>query len=274
LQPVGDGRWQVVVGEPILTGSDAVHGGALLSTAAAAMEATTGRPVVWITGQFLSHAGPSATLDIDVDVLVDGRQTTQAAATIRVGAAEVVRAVAALGSRPFPVGDAVWATPPVDVPPPDPTTPRRLGPGPPGRIIDLHQLHVAVGRWVTELDGTPGPGRAALWSRVVGGPRVVTTPDVIVVSDFPIVPMSDALGVAVFGNSIDDTVRFVRRDVSAEWILHDVTTEAVADGFVHTTTRLWADGTTLLAVASQTMILREVGPDGQPVRRGGRRIVG
>ena len=105
----------MAVGEPILTGSDAVHGGALLATAVAALEATVERPLVWVTGQFLSHAGASAVLDITVDVLVDGRQTTQAAATIRVGDVEVVRALAALGSRPFPLGDSVWSTPLGDV---------------------------------------------------------------------------------------------------------------------------------------------------------------
>lgn len=258
----------------MLTGSDAVHGGALLATAAAALEATTERPLVWLNGQFLSHAGASATLDIDVDVLVAGHQTTQAAAAIRVGDAEVLRVSAALGSRPFPLGDAVWATPPPDVPPPDPASTRRLGPGPAGRIIDRHQIHLALGRYFDELNGTPGPGRAALWSRVVDGPRTLSAADLVVVSDFPILPMCDALGVRVFGNSLDDTVRIVARDVPAQWLLHDVTTEAAADGFVHSTTRLWADGTTLLAVASQTMVLREVGPDGQPRRTGGRRIAG
>jgi acyl-CoA thioesterase len=258
----------------MLTGSDAVHGGALLATAAAALEATVERPLVWLSGQFLSHAGANAVLDIDVAVLVAGHQTTQAAATVRVGDVEVLRAVAALGSRPNPLGDAAWATPPPDVPPPDPTSTRVLGPGPIGRIIDRHRLHVALGRWFDEFDGTPGPGRAALWSRVIEGPRVLSAPDLVVLSDFPILPMSDAFGVRVFGNSLDDAVRIVRRDVAAEWVLHDVTTEAAAGGFVHTTTRLWADGTTLLAVASQTMVLRTVGPDGQPQRTAGRRIAG
>ncbi len=42
--------------QQILTKADAAHGGALLAVATAALEATTGRPLVWVTGQFLSHA--------------------------------------------------------------------------------------------------------------------------------------------------------------------------------------------------------------------------
>ncbi|MEZ5215932.1 MAG: hypothetical protein R2715_04875 [Ilumatobacteraceae bacterium] len=42
------------------------------------MEGTTGRNVIWVTGQYLNFAQPGEVLDLDVTVAVSGHRTSQA----------------------------------------------------------------------------------------------------------------------------------------------------------------------------------------------------
>ena len=90
--------------------------------------------------------------------------------------------------------------------------------------------------------------------------------------DFVMLALSDALGVPTTANSLDNTIRIVARPTT-EWVLVDVSVDAAADGFGHVHARLWAEAGTLVALTSQTLVLRDTGPDGRSRRRG-RRIVG
>jgi hypothetical protein len=49
--------------------------------------------------------------------------------------------------------------------------------------------------------------------------------------------------------------------------------DAIENGFGHARAHLWTEEGTLLAIAGQTLVLRDVAPDGRAPRRG-RRIVG
>ena len=77
-----------------------LFGGCGLAAAISALEGTSGRPLVWATGQYLSYAKPGEVLDIDVTIAVDGHQTTQARAVGRVGNREIITVNAALGDAP------------------------------------------------------------------------------------------------------------------------------------------------------------------------------
>ena len=117
-------RWYLPVVPGISTGGGFLFGGCGLGAAIAALEGTTGRPVVWATAQYLSYARPGSIMDIDVTIAVDGRQTTQARAVGHVGDTEILTVNAALGRRDLDA-DGQWAAPP-DVPPPDECPPREL----------------------------------------------------------------------------------------------------------------------------------------------------
>jgi acyl-CoA thioesterase-2 len=266
----GSHRWRMAVRTAVLTGAGAVQGGVLLAAAVEALERTSGRPVLWATGQYLCHVGPDAVIDISVATDVEGRHTTQAAVVLRVDGVDVLRAIGAAGRRPARHSGR-WAAP-RRVPGPDRSVPVVLPAGPPGGMLDRFEVRTAAGRTFTELDGTPGSGRSALWCRVPGPRRVLSAADLAIVGDFVMLGFSDALGVRSTGNSLDNTIRVVARAESS-WVLLDITVDAAVDGFGHASARLWGeDGATLLGVASQTLVLREPDDAEASVRR--RRIVG
>ena len=57
-------RWYLPVVPGLCTGNMFLFGGCGLAAAIEAMEATTGRPLVWATAQYLSYARPPSVMDI------------------------------------------------------------------------------------------------------------------------------------------------------------------------------------------------------------------
>lgn len=263
-------QWRLDIRPRVLTHAGAVHGGALLGAAVEALEGTTGRPLVWATAQYLHHAGPTGTIDIAITPEIAGRNTTQARVTLSLGDTEVLRVFAALGTRPFP-HEARWVGAP-QVPPPDTGRPWSGPRDQREQVLDHYQLRFATGRPLGDLDGTPGPGTAALWCHIPDAPRPVTAGDLALVGDLLMPSLSDALGVPITANSLDNTIRVVAR-AEAEWVLLDVFLDAAVGGFAHAAARLWTEDGTLLAVASQTLVLRAADSEGRSTRRG-RRIAG
>jgi acyl-CoA thioesterase len=271
LHPTADAnRWQLELTPRVLTPAGAMQGGAALAAAVEALEGATGRPLIWATAQYLSHAGPTGTLDIEVATEVDGRRTTQTRVDVRIGDVVVLSTFASLGAREFP-HEGRWVTAP-EVAPPDDAM-RRLS-GPPGTqsLVDHYDIRFAAGRAPDEVDGAAGSGRSALWCRLPDGRRPATAGDVALIGDLIVVGMSDALGVPSTANSLDNTIRVVER-VETEWVLLDIGIDAVVGGYGHAGAYLWADDGTLLGMATQTLVMRAAGADGRSQRRG-RRIAG
>ena len=73
-------RWWLPVEPHLCTGGGFLFGGCGLGAAISAMEGTSGREVVWATGQYLEYAKPGEVMDIDVRIAVEGHQITQARA--------------------------------------------------------------------------------------------------------------------------------------------------------------------------------------------------
>ena len=59
-------RWTLPVRKRVCTGGGFLFGGCGLGAAISALEGTSGRQLVWATGQYLSYAKPDEVLDIDV----------------------------------------------------------------------------------------------------------------------------------------------------------------------------------------------------------------
>ena len=155
-------RWQLELTPRVLTPAGAMHGGAALAATVEALEGATGRPLVWATAHYLTHAGPRGLLDVDVSVEVAGHQTTQARAVLHLGDVEVLLTVASLGTRDE-TSPGRWVQP---SPAPGPGDARRLPPAPPGTesVLDHYEIRIATGRMGDELDGTarPRPLRAVV----------------------------------------------------------------------------------------------------------------
>ena len=100
LQPTHNPmRWMLPITPGISTGHQFLFGGCGLGAAIAALEGSSGRPVVWATAQYLSYANPPSIMDIDVTIAVAGKQVTQARAVGHVGDREILTVNAALGRR-------------------------------------------------------------------------------------------------------------------------------------------------------------------------------
>jgi acyl-CoA thioesterase len=139
-------------------------------------------------------------------------------------------------------------------------------------MADGFDVRLAAGRLPADLDGVPGSAESAFWLRLPWGRRTLGVADIAIVADFAMLAVSHTVGRRTTGNSLDNTIRIVRR-LDAEEVLLDVTVVALAEGFGHVESRLWTPSGELVAVASTTLVLREAGTDGQSTRST-RRIVG
>ncbi len=230
-----------------------LFGGCGLGAAVTALEAVTGRQLVWATAQYLSYARPPEILDLDVTVPVSGRHSTQARATGHVGDREIFTVNASLGHRPFDV-EGAWAIRP-DVPPPDACPVPPTVEGSAGTIHSRVEIRVARGRYGPDEDGTPSEdGRSALWIRIGEG-LGTSAAALAIIADWMPSGISHALGRWAGGNSLDNTIRIVDV-VPSEWILCDIRVMAIRHGFGHGLIHLWSDGGQLLATGSQSFIVR------------------
>ena len=255
LRPTEDPmRWALPVTPGISTWGNFLFGGCALGAAISALEASTRRPPVWATAQYLAYAEPPSVLDIDVTAAVAGRSITQARATGHVGTTEVVTVNAALGDRDFDLSGS-WAEPP-KVPDPDQCEPRP--PRVPGGVsietrLDMRLAHART--W-DEVDGNPSPdGRSALWVRVPDMLDLSSGAGLAILGDYVPFGIGQALGRPQRVNSLDNTLR-VYRLVPTEWVLLDIRVQAVARGFGHGIVHLWSEDRVLLATASQSTIVR------------------
>jgi acyl-CoA thioesterase-2 len=252
LEPTADPlRWRLPVSPRVCSGYRQLFGGAGLAAALVALEHATGRPTIWATAQYLRYAPEGSALDLEVALPVSGHRITQGRVVARTGPEEILTVNAALGERP--TTEVLTLAPFPDVPPPErcPLRPdagggRTLG----GRL----EVRLARGRQWTALDGSPGEGRVCLWVRVTGALEP-SAAWLAVIGDLVPSGVADARGVVGGGNSLDNTLRVLRLAPSP-WILCDIGIDGLARGFAHGWGHLWSEDGTLMASASQSVIVR------------------
>ena len=247
-------RWLLPVTPGVCTPAGFLFGGCGLGAAIAALEGTTGRPVVWATAQYLSYARPPEVLDLDVTVAVEGHQITQARAVGHVADREILTVNAALGSREMPL-EGAWAVMP-EVPPPLDCSPRELRFSTDGDTLpDRLDVRLALGRTLDELPGPGAPlGRSALWAKL---PDVLdmSSASLAVLGDYVPFGIGQALGLRAGGNSLDNTLRVGRLE-RTDWVLLDIRVHQVVNGFGYGDVHLWTNEGVLLGTASQSTIVR------------------
>src|ERR1700722_7069400 len=78
MEPDGDDlHWSMQVTPQLTTPGNFLFGGCGLGAALVALEAASGRPTVWATGQYLSYALAGQDLDWDVTLAAVGGHVTQ-----------------------------------------------------------------------------------------------------------------------------------------------------------------------------------------------------
>ena len=246
-------RWTMAVEPRISNFGGTLFGGAGLAAAIVVLEDVTGRSVTWASAQYLSYARTLSVVDLDVKLAVQGHNTTQARVTAQVADAEVLTVNAALGARATP-GEGTFAQRPV-VPPPEDCPPRSFRMPAAGSINEHIEMRIADGRDWPQLDGTPRPdGRSAMWARMTGVTDV-SAPTLAILGDWVPFALAQALGRPAGGNSLDNTIRIIQ-PVPTDWVLLDMRVQAVRNGFGHGLVHQWAQDGTLMATASQSVILR------------------
>ena len=246
-------RWYLPIERKLCVRDGFLFGGCGLAAAVTALEITTGRPLVWATAQYLSYARLPSVLDLDVIIPVAGKHTTQARAIGHVSDQEILTVNAALGSRPLAI-EGHWVEMP-DVPPPGECPPAPHFEGSEGTIHHQVEMRVASGRYGARRDGTPSAdGRSALWVRL---PTELerSAAGLAIVADWVPSGIGQALGRWAGGNSLDNTIRILDV-VPTDWVLCDIQIHGIAKGFGHGFVHLWSEDARLMAVGSQSLIVR------------------
>lgn len=254
VEPTDDPmRYRAAVTEPMLIGPNDkpfAIGGVRLAVAVDALERAAQRPLVWVTGQFVSYANVGDLMEFVVDLAVEGRRATQASVRGYVGDRLFLQGLAALGNTPSEPTIQL-ATAPVVPPPADcPLEPHQDRDH--GRFHSLYErrripVNVPNGGAGAEA---PGIERTLTWRRFHGTPPV-TSALLTVIADLLPGEMRVALGRDKQSRSLENTVRIVQLEPT-EWFLCEAHTLGLVDGFFHQTMRIYSEAGTLLAYTSQS----------------------
>lgn len=252
-------RFRLPVDQRLCVGPDHhvfMFGGVGLACAVEAAKRVSGRELIWATAQYLSYARPGSVLDVDVRLPVAGHNVTQAVINLHCGDDVIISATAALGTRPDnPVHQ--WFELPA-MPRPEACVEWAAWGNQAGTLMRQLEIRVAPGSpALRPRDGTPDPaGRMQMWMRPRDGAPVDATL-LALFGDFVPTGAGVALGLQGGGNSLDNTLR-LRGVVPTEWVLCDIQMSAADRGFAHGHLRLFAEDGTLMATASQSLVLRFV----------------
>ncbi len=260
LQPTDDShRFQLTARKELCTPFGFLYGGSGIAASIEAAERATGRPLQWITTQFIGRPLPDEVIDLEVLIPAAGRATTQAQVfgTVTEPSGDrrtVFTSLCAHTDRP--TGDAVGFADMLDVPAPEECPPMSdpFAAAVAGSFFDHLERRLAAGKFALDALDDPQTGPLGLWCRI---------PDHVIgsgatqafIADIIPLAVSAALGVAPGGTSLDNTVRIIDPEPS-EWVLLDI----VADGFHrsigHGSLRLWSQDGRLIGTAQQTCIIR------------------
>jgi len=240
-------QWILPLTQDECSSTGNLFGGTGLAAAIRVLEFEAHRPLVWITGQFVSHAKAGEELTYQVELTAVGHNSTQARVTGRVDDREVISAFATLGKRDVDKS-GVWAVP-IEAPPPLDCS---IFPSRDGVRSVSNNLERRLVKGRSKSDDPPvEDGRVAMWVRVPEGIHVDPA-FLAVLGDYVPWGGRDAVGGGVGGGrSLDNTLRVVN-PVSTDWILVDVRIGSLTHGYAHGTVHLWSEQRDLLATASQT----------------------
>jgi len=249
-------RWRLTIENKHCTGPVArrfLFGGIGMAASIQALEKACERPVIWATAQYLSFAGVGMVLDVDVKTQVSGRLTSQANVLVHNEEKNILSVQAALGARENDSIDQWVAMP--NVRQPEDCEEARYWRGDGSGLNARIEIRVALGAF----HGDPrirerGDGRLVFWLRSREG-HTASASLLAIAADYVASGIAGATGLHAGGNSLDNTIRYANI-VPCEWILCDVMIESLTQGIVHGRIRLYSPDGILMAIASQSMILR------------------
>ena len=262
LQPELDedprsGRFEVRPG--LVRHDGALYGGTGLAVAVLAMQAASGRDVLWATTQFVAQPPMGAVVGWRTEVLAEGKRSTQ----LQVRASsEGATTFVALGSAGVLAADGLtgrYREMP-RVAGPEESTKRESLAGIPNpdsytRLIELRETDV--------LDPETGPD-VAIWVRRRDD-APFTPVGLAFAADFVPLAIARAAGKVGAGSSLDNSMRFRGGDVEG-WILLELRGDFAEGGYGHGSVLAWSSTGELLAAGSQTAAMRYLWDEGEEPR--------
>lgn len=255
----GAGRYRFDVRPDLSTPFGFLYGGSGIAASIEAAERATGRPLQWITTQFIGTPVPDEVVDLRVELPAHGKATTQSQVFGTVAGPDgesrpVFTSLAAHTERPS--GDAAGFLHMPDVPPPDecPSMSEPFAAMVAGTFFDHLERRLAAGKLAVEAIDNPQTGTLALWCRIPGH-RIGSGATQAFVADIIPLAVCAALGSMPGGTSLDNTVRVIDPEPS-EWVLLDIVPEGFHRSIGHGSLRIWSEDGRLLGTAQQTCIIR------------------
>jgi len=250
-----ENHWSLPIANHIIGHRGSLFGGAGLAAGILALEEAAGKPVVWATGQFLAPTQGDITLDLAVKLPAVGRSVTQGRVLGKLDGHEIITILGAAGKRPNRFAQITPTFPA----PPTPLGCPVMERDSPSSMHNHVETRIARGMFGWGARGTPHPDSMQLWLRL---PEVEHDAAALaILADYNGGAIGNALGHAVGSTSLDNTIRYaapVTDHPDDEWVLCDSRAEFVGNGFGMVTSQLWNQRGDLLAVASQSMIVREM----------------
>jgi len=229
-----------------------LYGGSGLAACVVAAEAVTGRPLVWVTTQYVANAFPGEVVELQVDVVAEGRATSQTHVRGMVGERTVLHSTTAHTERDR--GEIRWWGRPPVVAEPDSCPPLDTSWAPTTESF-FHQLDRRI---PPDQDAALVEGRLLLWCRMPAWP-IGSPASQGFIADIVPMALSIALGRPPGGTSLDNTVRIVVGEPPVEhddWVLLDIEAEGFGRSIGHGRVRLWRRDGTLIGTGSQSCIVR------------------
>ncbi len=253
-------RWTLPVSPRISGGGrGSLFGGAGLAAGVVALEQASGRPAVWVTGQYLAPTTSGTTIDLSVSLPANGRSVTQGRVIGTADGTEIIAILGATGRRDEILSGQWDSAPPTEDPEQGQLVVREPDQDSIHRFNEVRMMHGMFGFTGT---GTPsGDNRSLLWVRIPGVP--LDRAALALLGDYMPSNLGNAFGEISDCTSIDNTIRFASMleppadpTQDDEWVLCENELEFVGNGFGSGTTKMWGRDGRLLAIATQTMMIR------------------
>ncbi len=249
-------RFRLVAHDRLCTPFRFLYGGSGIAASAEAAERATGRPVQWITTQFLGSPAPGSELDVDVLIEASGRASSQTRITVSDAETGEVMIASLAAHNVRPGGDEQPFMPMPEVPSPEASS-DFLEPFAAIEVesfFDQLERRMAAGVLGPEHAARRDDGVLAMWVRLRDG-AIGSAATQGFVADVGPLAACIQLGIPLGGTSLDNTVRVVDARPS-EWVLFDMHVDGFARSVAHTTVRVWSADGRLLGLAQQSAIIR------------------
>jgi acyl-CoA thioesterase len=252
-------RFALPVRKELCTPFGFLYGGSGIAASVEAAERASGRPLQWITTQFIGSPAPGETVDLEVTLPAHGKATSQAQTVGTVTDPQgrtrpVFTSLSAHTERPG--GDVAGFLTMPEVPGPHDCPPMAelFAVAMAGTFFDHLERRVAAGRFAVDAVDDPQTGPMAMWCRLHGD-RIGSAATQAFVADVVPLAVCAALGSLPGGTSLDNTVRVIDPEPS-EWVLLELVPEGYHRSIGHGSLRLWSADGRLIGTAQQTCIIR------------------